>query len=333
MFVVHDYAVAVLLCVVTMLCWGSWSNTMKIAGPRWRFELFYWDYTFGTVLFAAALAFTFGSLGTEGRPFLADLRQAQPASLVAALLGGVVFNAANILVVAAIDIAGMAVAFPVGIGLALVVGVGINYWNQPEGSPALLGAGVASVLLAIVLDAWAYRRLPGQSRSVSTLGLVLAVVGGVLMGTFYLLVVRSLSPEFTRLAAGKLGPYAAVFLLTVGILASNIVFNTLLMARPFRGQPVTFADYARGSAGQHLLGLVGGAVWCVGTSLSILASEAASPAVSYGLGQGATMIAAAWGVFVWREFRAASPGTKGLLALMFAAYLAGLALLVATRLP
>jgi glucose uptake protein len=333
MFVLHSYAVAVAFCVVTMLCWGSWANTQKAAGSQWRFELFYWDYVFGVVLLMLLGAFTLGSTGgPEGRAFLADLRQADPGWLVSAAVGGVVFNAANILLVAAIDIAGMAVAFPVGIGLALVLGVLINYWQQPTGQAGLLFAGVAFVALAIVLDAVAYRRLPGQGKRVSAKGLTLALLCGLLMGFFYWFVARGMSQRFDVLEAGKLGPYTALLLFALGMLASNVVFNAFIMVKPFNGPPLTAADYFRGTVGQHLLGIIGGMIWGVGMSLSIIAAGQAGPSISYGLGQGATMVAALWGVFVWREFRAASGGTGLLLTLMFAAYFVGLALVIVAKL-
>src|SRR3984893_9121781 len=175
MFVVHSYPLAVLFCVLTMLCWGSWANTRKLAHKDWRFELFYWDYALGVLLLTLVLGLTLGSVGTEGRSFLADLSQASGASIGSALLGGAIFNLANILLVAAIEIAGMAVAFPVGIGLALLIGVIQNYVAAPVGDVALLSTGVILVTLAIVLDAIAYRRLAGAAASVSTKGLILSV--------------------------------------------------------------------------------------------------------------------------------------------------------------
>src|SRR6202048_3872173 len=160
MFVLHSYAWAVVFCVITMFCWGSWANTQKLARKGWRFELFYWDYTIGVLLLTLILGLTLGSSGNAGRPFLADLQQASQSSILSALLGGAIFNGANILLVAAIDIAGMAVAFPVGIGLALLIGVIVNYLAAPVGNVGLLSVGVALVTLAIILDAVAYRRLP-----------------------------------------------------------------------------------------------------------------------------------------------------------------------------
>src|ERR1700676_1353014 len=185
MFVVHSYPLAVVFCVITMLGWGSWGNAKKLARPDWRFELFYWDYTLGVLLLTLALGLTLGSSGTEGRSFVADLSQASSASIGSALLGGAIFNLANILLVAAIEIAGMAVAFPVGIGLALIVGVIVNYLAAPVGNVALLSTGVGLVILAIILDAVAYRRLPGGAAGVSTKGLVLSVACGIFMGMFY----------------------------------------------------------------------------------------------------------------------------------------------------
>jgi glucose uptake protein len=333
MFVVSNYPLAVVLCAVTMLCWGSWANTQKAAGSQWRFELYYWDYVFGVVVLATISAFTLGSFGAAGREFLADAGQAHFEYILSALVGGVVFNLANILLVAAIAIAGMSVAFPVGIGLALVVGVGVNYLMKPTGNPVLLVAGVALVAAAIVLDAIAYRRLSGQSKGVSTKGLILSLACGALMGTFYLLVARTLSPneDPTVLDGGYLSPYTAVYFFALGILASNLIFNRAIMAKPPVGDPVSWADYRKGTLRQHALGVVGGMIWCAGMTLSIIAAATAGPAISYGLGQGATLIAAVWGVFVWKEFRDAPPGTNRLLGLMFLSFVVGLGLIVAAR--
>ncbi|MFM8577214.1 MAG: multidrug DMT transporter permease [Planctomycetaceae bacterium] len=329
MFIVEHYALAVALCIVTMLCWGSWANTQKLAGKTWRFELFYWDYVFGVLLAALIFAFTLGSTGDAGRPFLDDLRQATPGVLGSAFLGGIVFNAANILLVAAIALAGLAVAFPVGIGMALVLGVIVNYAAQPAGRPGMLFAGVVLVAAAIILDAIAYRRLPGQTAKNATLGLVLSVVAGLLMGFFYRFVAAAMAPDFKAMEPGKVGPYTAMVLFSAGLVVSNVVFNTIMMRKPVSGEPLESADYFRGTARDHFWGVAGGMIWAVGMTLSIIAFGVAGPAISYGLGQGATMVAAAWGVFVWREFAAAPPGTASLLALMFVCYIVGLGLVIA----
>jgi glucose uptake protein len=331
MFVLQSYSGAVIFTIITMFCWGSWANTQKLAKKGWRFELFYWDYTIGVLLLTLALGLTLGSHGSGGRPFLADLQQASQSSMVSALLGGAIFNAANILLVAAIDIAGMAVAFPVGIGLALVLGVVVNYVEHPIGNSMLLFGGVLLVALAIVLDAVAYRKIPGNSASVSAKGLILSVACGLLMGFFYRFVAAAMYPDFTKPEAGKLGPYAAVFVFAVGIFLSNFILNTFVMKRPFRGQPVSYADYFKGGLGTHLTGVLGGIIWGIGMSFNIIASGRAGFAISYGLGQGATMVAAFWGVFVWREFRTAPAGTSKLIAAMFGCFLVGLGLIIFAR--
>jgi glucose uptake protein len=331
MFVVHSYSLAVLLCFVTMLCWGSWANTRKLTSEGWRFELFYWDYSIGVLLLTLGLGLTLGTYGDDGRTFSADLAQASGESIRSALLGGVVFNIANILLVAAIEIAGMAVAFPVGIGLALVIGVITNYVATPVGNVGLLAPGVLLVAIAIVLDAVAYRRVPGGTAAVSTKGLVLSVACGILMGTFYRFVAAAMYTDPLFAVPGKMGSYSAVFVFAAGIFLSNFVLNTLAMKKPFIGTPIGYSDYFRGSFSTHLTGIMGGVIWGVGMSLNLIASGRAGFAISYGLGQGATMVAAIWGVFVWKEFRTAPKGTSGLIAAMFACFLTGLALIVLAR--
>jgi glucose uptake protein len=331
MFVVNSYPLAVLFCVLTMLCWGSWANTRKLARKEWRFELFYWDYAVGVLLLTLVLGLTLGSSGAAGLSFTADLSQAAARSIASALLGGAIFNLANILLVAAIDIAGMAVAFPVGIGLALLIGVVVNYVADPVGNFALLATGVLLVTLAIVLDAVAYRRLPGAGEGVSTKGLLLSIACGVFMGMFYRFVAAAMYADPAHPEAGKMGPYAAVFVFAVGIFVSNFLWNTLAMKKPFVGAPVAFADYFRAGFNTHLSGILGGVIWGVGMTFSLIASGRAGFAISYGLGQGATMVAAFWGVFIWKEFRAAPRGTAALLAAMFVCFLSGLALIVLAR--
>ncbi len=328
MFIIQSYPAAVICCVITMLCWGSWANTQKLAAGNWRFELFYWDYVLGILLFSLILAFTFGSIGQGGRSFLADISQAGGKNIYSAIIGGIIFNAANILLGAAIAIAGMAVAFPVGIGLALVIGVVVNYLANPKGSEGMLSGGVALIVIAILLNAYAYRRMQSAGKQTSTKGLLLAVAAGVLMGFFYKYVAASMFSNFDVPEPGKLSPYTAVVIFSIGILLSNFVFNTILMKRPFVGSPVSFGAYFKGGFKNHITGVLGGAVWCLGMSFSIIASGKAGPAISYGLGQGATVIAALWGIFIWKEFKNAPKGTGGVLNLMMLFYVEGLALLV-----
>jgi glucose uptake protein len=336
MVTVSSYPVAVVLCVITMLCWGSWANTQKLASKEWRFQLFYWDYSIGVLLLSLILAFTLGSTGETGRGFLADLNQADSKWLGSAFLGGVIFNLSNILLVAAIDIAGLAVAFPVGVGLALVLGVITTYIATGSGNVPMLAAGVVSIMVAIILDALAYKRLASASSQLPTRGIVLSVVAGVLMGGFYSFVAQSigtLDATTHDLEPGKLSPYTAIVLFSVGLFLSNFVWNSIVMAKPFTGPPVSYRDYfTQGNVRLHLVGILGGVIWNVGMALSILAGAAAGAALSYGLGQGATMIGAIWGVFIWKEFRNAPPGTGMLLGAMFLFYVIGLGILIASKL-
>jgi glucose uptake protein len=328
MFIPQSYTLAVILCIVTMLCWGSWGNTQKLAGKSWRFELFYWDYVIGILLFSILLGFTLGSSGSGGRSFVTDIGQAQSGNIFKAMLGGVIFNASNILLVAAMAIAGMAVAFPVGVGIALALGVIINYIFAPKGNPLLLFIGVAFIVAAIIIDAIAYKKHSASLQKVSRKGIVLSVSAGVLMALFYRFVASSMVTDFANPESGKLTPYSAVFFFALGVLLSNFLFNYLIMKKPFEGQPLTFKDYFNGSTGVHLTGIMGGVIWNIGMAMSIIASGKAGYAISYGLGQGATLIAALWGVFVWKEFKGASKPVNSLILLMFLAYLVGLALLV-----
>lgn len=330
MFIIENYSTAVLFCFVTMLCWGSWANTQKLASEGWRFELFYWDYVIGILITSLLFAITLGSMGEGGRSFLADYQQADSSNIRSALIGGAVFNLANILLVAAISIAGMSVAFPVGIGLALVVGVIVNYLDNPLGNSTLLFIGVALVVAAILLNARAYRKMSTGSK-VSTQGLALSVIAGLLMGLFYKYVANSMFPDFTNPLPGKLSPYTAVVVFAVGIFLSNFIINTILMYKPFVGSPVSFADYFKGTKKSHLMGILGGAIWCIGMSFSILASDKAGAAISYGLGQGATIVAAIWGIYIWKEFKDAPKGTSTLINIMLICYLVGLGMIIMAR--
>ena len=192
MFTPQTYQVALALMILTMLCWGSWANTLKLC-PGYRFQLFYWDYALGLLVCATFWGLTAGSHGAAGAAFLPDIVQSPLTAIIYAALGGVIFNIANLLLVAAIDVAGLAVAFPVGIGLALIVGAVSSYFVHPAGNPLLLFGGVALVTVAIILDAAAYRRRDANAKATTTRGIVLSLVAGLLMGTFYPLVAHALA--------------------------------------------------------------------------------------------------------------------------------------------
>lgn len=334
MLIVQSYPVAVAMCVVTMLCWGSWANTQKLASRQWPFQLFYWDYSIGVLLLALLLAFTVGSHGESGRAFLPDLAQADSRWLGSAFMSGVIFNASNILLVAAIDVAGIAVAFPVGVGLALVLGVITTYRVTHSGNVAMLAVGVGLVVVAIILDALAYKRLAAASRRTPSRGIVLSAIAGILMGGFYSFIAQSMGaiePVSGGLEAFKLSPYTALVLFSLGVFLSNFVWNSIAMAKPFTGPPVAYREYFQGGARLHGVGILGGVIWNTGMAFNIIASSSAGATLSYGLGQGATMIGAVWGVFIWREFKGAPRGTGLLIGAMFVCYLLGLGVLIASR--
>lgn len=331
MFIVDSYSWAVVLCVITMLCWGSWANTQKLSTKKWAFQLFYWDYSLGVLLLSLVLAFTLGSTGDEGRSFLPDLAQADSDAIAMAILGGIIFNLANIMLVIAIHIAGMAVAFPVGIGLALVIGVITNYIGEPVGNAILLFVGVALVTLAIILDALAYRKVSSHGGKTTTKGILISIAAGVLMGFFYRFVASSMAVDFVQPEAGKLTPYTASVIFSLGLLFSNFVWNTIAMYKPVVGEKVTYRDYfTRGNLKLHTIGILGGAIWSLGMTFNIIASGQAGFAISYGLGQGATLIAAFWGVFIWKEFKGVK-GINALISMMFFCFLIGLGLIIAAR--
>ncbi|MBK6389513.1 MAG: multidrug DMT transporter permease [Saprospiraceae bacterium] len=330
MFIVDNYLQAIVFCVITMICWGSWANTQKLSSKSWGFPLFYWDYTFGIMILALVFGLTLGSRGESGQAFIPNLLQASSGAIGYALLGGIVFNIANLLLVAAIDIAGMAIAFPIGIGIALVLGVIVNYFATPNGNPVLLFIGVALVAVAIVLDAMAYKKI--SQGTTTAKGILISLAAGVLMGFFYRFVAASMSPDYIHPTDGLFTPYAAVFVFSIGIFLSNFVFNSFFMYRPLNGTKVTYMDYFKiGTPKLHIIGIVGGSIWCIGMLFNMIAAGEAGFAISYGLGQGATMIAAIWGVFIWKEFKAAPKGTNILIGLMFLLFITGISLIILAK--
>jgi len=326
MFVVNSLPIAIVFCVLTMLGWGSWANTQKLAGKeKWPFELFYWDYAIGVFLFGLVFSHTLGSFGSAGMPAEENLHAANFDFVLPALLSGAIFNLANILLVVGIDAAGMSVAFPVGVGLALVIGTVKTYLQTPQGNPVLLFTGVALVVFAMIMSAMAHRRLPHGGAKSPLRGLIFSAIAGCFMGFFYPLLMRSISPNFNSapIVSGMLTPYMALACFGGGVLMSNLLWNTVFM----RAGHVTYADYFRGSAKLHAIGILGGIVWMAALSFNVIASGVAGPAISYALGQGATLVAAIWGLLIWREFRSAPPGTTKYLVLMLAGYSSGLVLI------
>lgn len=331
MVLVQNYTFAIFLCALAMVCWGSWQNTQNLTGKSWRFELFYWDYSLGIVLFALIMAFTFGSLGHDGRSFLPDLAQADGTNLASAALGGAIWNLGTLLLVAAISVAGMSVAFPIGGGIGWILGIFINYLGKPEGNPVFLFGGSAFIIVAILLSMRSYKKLATQQKKPTMKGIILSVCAGLCIAFFYRFVASALATDFSPADAGKISSYTAVVFFSLGALVSTFIFNPIFMAKPVQGEPVKIESYFRGTTKIHLLGMLGGAIWCLGNSVSFMAVGAASPAISYGLSNSAPVVAAIWGIFVWKEFKDAPKGTSILLSLMFACYLAGLGLIVYSR--
>ena len=326
MFVVESLGLAIFLCIITMMGWGSWANTQKLAGKEdWPFELYYWDYAIGVFLTGILFALTLGSFGNVGMGAAANLGQAAGVPISDAMLSGALFNVANILLVVAIDAAGMSLAFPVGVGLALVIGTVRSYIQAPKGDPTLLFAGVALIVVAMIMSALAYSKLPPVAGRRLGRGLLYAVLAGCLMGSFYPMLVRAVSPDFSSgaMEAGFLTPYTALFYFGIGLLLSNFVVNTIFM----KAGGKTYGRYFGGGPKLHSLGILGGMIWMVALGLNVIASGVAGPAISYALGQGATLVAAIWGVFIWKEFKAAPPSAYPFIVLMFLGYTNGLALI------
>jgi glucose uptake protein len=338
MLTIHSYPIAVALCVLTMICWGSWANTQKLAARSWRFELFYWDFVLGLVITSLAAALTLGSTGEMGRSFIADLQQSDASSIGWALLGGVIWNAGNLLLVAAIAVAGMAIGFPIGGGIAWVLGILISFMmvrlagGVNPGSTGMLFAGVGIIVGAIALSMAAYKQLASAVKQGGTKGILLSVAASLFIAFFYGLVVKASDPLYVSGGTGKLMPLTATFFFTVGAFFSTIPFNYLLMRKPVEGSVVDFADYFKGRLRTHLTGVLGGAIWSLGISASFIAVGTAGPAVSYALSNAAPVVAILWGVFVWREFAAAPRKVNLQLAGMFICFLVGLVLITCSRL-
>jgi glucose uptake protein len=331
MFSIQNYAIAIGLCFLAMVCWGSWQNTRNVAGLNWRFELFYWDFVSGILLLSLIMAFTFGSFGNDGRSFIADVRQADLSNIGYAMLGGAVWNIGTLLLTAGIAIAGMSVAFPIGGGIGWILGIVVLYIANPQGNPYFLFGGSAIVVVAVLLSMMSYKQLAAQQKKPTVAGIVISLLAGVAIAFFYRFVDQSLARDFTPEYSGYLTPYTAVVFFSLGAFISTFIYNPFFMRKPVEGSPVRFSDYMKGTFKQHFMGFLGGAIWCLGMSVSFMANKAASPAIAYGLSNAAPVVAALWGILVWREFKGAPRKTNRLLYAMFSAYLVGLVAIVYAR--
>jgi glucose uptake protein len=313
MFTPQSLSVALLMMITSAICWGSWANTYK-GVKNYRFELFYWDYAVGIFLISLIFALTMGSTGHDANSFLNNVHSADTGNIVSTMVGGAIFNLANLLLVAAIDMAGLAIAFPVSIGIALVVGVISSYALQPKGNAGLLAAGVVCAVIAVVLDGKAYGSLASAGRTISKKSIVTCIVSGVLMGLWAPFVARAMTHGNT------LGPYSIAVFLTLGALLSCLIWNVYFMKKPLVGEPVSFSGFFSGPPAGHLLGLLGGFIWGIGMVFNLVAANFTGVARSYAIGQSAPMVAALWGVFAWKEFAGAPGKAKAYLFLMFVFY-------------
>ena len=313
MFTPSSLGIALVMMITSAICWGSWANTYK-GVKGYRFELFYWDYAIGIFLISLVLALTMGSTGHDSSSFLNNVHSADTSNIVSVMVGGAIFNLANLLLVAAIDMAGLAIAFPVAIGIALVVGVILSYALQPKGNAALLAVGVVCAVIAVVLDGKAYGSLASAGRSVSKKSIIVCIVSGVLMGLWAPFVAHAMTTGNT------LGPYSIAVFLTLGALLSCFIWNIYFMKRPLVGEPVDFSGYFSGPASGHLLGLLGGFIWGIGMVFNLVAASFTGVAISYAIGQSAPMVAALWGIFAWKEFAGANRQARTYLVMMFLFY-------------
>ncbi|MBC3788774.1 GRP family sugar transporter [Spirosoma utsteinense] len=334
MFITTQPGVAIALCLVTMVFWGSWANAQKIVTKTAPLHVFYRDYVYGILLAALAIAFTLGSFGEKGRSVFADIQQADMRSILLALAGGIVFNTGNILLTVGISMAGISIAMPVGTGLSLAIGLVANYLAEPEGSIPLLATGGGMVLLAMLFSSLAYRTKQEQEDSEASSdnnrGIWIALAGGAVAGFFFLITSTSLVTDLTNPEAGLLTPYTGLVLFALGVNLSNPLLERLV-----RRFILTDSDkqltYRRTPLREHLVGIAGGLIWGIGLICLLLGANQAGDAVSYGLSQGATVVSVLWGLFIWREFEGAPGRANRYLWLMGIAYCLGLVLIVLAR--
>jgi len=317
MYAPDTYQMALVLMLTSMVCWGSWPNFLKqMAG--WRLEYFYIDFSIGFLLTAVVLGQTLGSTGDEP-DHLARILQSGAREIAFAAIGGFIWSIGNLLLLNSIMIAGLAVAFPIAAIPAGVLGIGVSYWLQPVGNPLVLGTSVVVLIAAAQTTAAAYRRLGGDVASNKRLGIATALISGLLIAFFPPFVTAAITGD------SPLDAYTVSTLFTAGALAGTFVAIPVLLRRPLIGDAARMGGYLQGRASWHVLGLLAGAVWCSGTVFNFVAAGMVGIAISVGIGGGAPMVGALWGIFLWREFAAGSRSAKALIAAALLLYVAGLA--------
>jgi glucose uptake protein len=334
MFIIDKPALAIGLCLLTMLCWGSWTNAQKFVIKTAPLYVFYRDYVYGILLVSLVLAFTLGSFGEQGRSVMSDIQQADLNKIGLAVLAGVVFNVGNMLLTVGINLAGISIAMPVGTGLSLAIGLVVNYLAEPKGSVPLLAIGGGAVLGAMIFSALAYQAKQDNEDtdedSSGNRGIWIALGGGLAAGFFFWLISMALADDLKQPEAGFLTPYTGFALFAIGLNLSNPLVEYLVrrFALPDKDDQLT---YQNTGLREHLVGFSGGLLWGIGMIALLIGSNQAGDAVSYGLSQGATVVSVLWGLFAWHEFKGASPKANRYLWLMGSAYLAGLVLIILAR--
>jgi glucose uptake protein len=338
-----SYGALLVLLILGMLAWGIWANTVKAAGEKWRFELYCFDFALGVLLAAVVCALTWGNLGFDGFSLMDDLRLAGKRQELFAFVAGTIFNLGNMLLLGAVSLVGMTVAFPVAIGFALIVGVCWNFALNPVGNSLLSFMGAAAVLGGIVAATLAYRvytrdRLQavvetGKAKSkkprISSKGIALGLAGGLLLGSF--------APVVQMANAGEdgLGPYSAGFIFAVGVFFSTFVFNLFFMNLPVQGDPIDVAEYLRAGPQRHAMGVLGGILWYFGAIASLIGSRSEltakiQPPIIYALSQSGAIIAALCGLLIWKEFADADTKVKTYLGLMLVLVAIGIGIVSTT---
>ncbi len=332
MIEITNYPIAVAVCFLAMICWGSWQNTQKFTGRGWNFELFYWDFALGILLMSIIYAFTLGSFGSSGRSFVDDIGQASYKYLGYAVFAGIIWNLGTLLLVRAIAIAGMATAFTIGGGLAWLLGIILNYIENPSiYNPTLLYIGLGFIVVTLLFSYFAYKRQAESLKKPTLVAVLLSICVGILVAFYYVIMVRALDPDFSVGNVGKLTSYTAVVFFSIGAFISTIIFNPFFMRRSIEGGSVSMKQYFSGTRKNHTWGVAGGMIWSSGNAFSFMAVSAAGSAISYGLSNAAPLVAAIWGIFVWKEFKGATTGIKWLLFFMFVFYLISLTIIILSR--
>lgn len=324
------------MMVLSLLCLGSWASAFKFAG-KWRFELFYLDYAVGLMLAAVILAFTLGNSGYDGFNLMDDLQHAGKHQWFWVFLSGLIFNMGNMVLMAAVSVSGLAVAFPMGMGVALLVGSVLGISSEPAVNSLLLGLGCLLMVTSIVLNAASYRMMAvaqheelartGRAKSTrrpsAVKGIILAVLGGLLMGAFVPLT------ESARQGEVGLGPYALGFIFAIAVLFSSFVYDIFFINLPIAGEPLEFDSYLKGNLRQHLLGVGSGFVFYLGmlaawVCTSVPAAIQGDSTARFLLLHGWPVLTALWGIVVFKEYKGNDVRVKLLGTLMLVLFLCGL---------